>query len=235
MTDGDGLPASLGLKVLLDLERGLALDDLRERVGNYAVETGYDSSLNILRERVGAALDLGNADHRAAVLSWLRQWGCRHLNRASEGTSSAALLTWAQTWEPRLPDRERLITELATETVTTLAVACARLSETVAGTRRLANRAGPVHFGPTAAAKAMHILRPNACLPWDDPIRDGLGMGGNDAAYRGYLQLTARALTGIAERAGVAIGDLPGLVGRPESSPPKLIDEYLWMRITRDR
>jgi hypothetical protein len=79
----------------------------------------------------------------------------------------------------------------------------------------------------------MYALRPNACAPWDDPIRHALGLGRNDAAYRLYLQLIALALTKTANRAGVAIVDLPSLVGRPESSPPKLIDEYLWMRITR--
>jgi hypothetical protein len=79
----------------------------------------------------------------------------------------------------------------------------------------------------------MYALRPNACAPWDVPIRYGLGIGENDAAYRAYLQLIARALTKTSERAEVAVEDLPALVKRPESSPPKLIDEYLWMRITR--
>ena len=55
----------------------------------------------------------------------------------------------------------------------------------------------------------------------------------NDAAYRSYLQLVGHALVKTADRAGVAVEKLPTLVGRPDSSPPKLIDEYLWMRITR--
>jgi hypothetical protein len=233
MTHGDVLAPSLGLEVLLDLERGLALDDLRERLGDYATATGYDESLNILMHRTGAALDLGNVDHRTAVLTWLRQWGCRHLNHASETTSAAALLAWAQTWVPQLPNPTRVLTELSTEEMITVAVACGHLSTAVAGARRLATRDDPVTFGPTAAAKTMYALRPNACAPWDDPIRHGLGMGRNDAAYRAYLQLIALALTKTADRVGVAIEDLPARVGRAKSSPPKLIDEYLWMRITR--
>jgi hypothetical protein len=133
----------------------------------------------------------------------------------------------------QLPDLTRVLTELSTDDITTVAVACAHLSEAVAGERRLATRDGRVSFGPTATAKTMYALRPNVCAPWDDPIRRGLGMGGNDAAYRAYLQLIALALTKTADRASVAMQDLSALVGRPESSPPKLIDEYLWMRITR--
>ncbi len=182
---------STGLKVVLDLERGLDLDDLRERVSNYAIATDYDDSLAILKHHVGAALDLGNADHRKAVLAWLRQWGCRHLNLASEPTSAAALLAWAQRWSPQLPDASLRLAELSTDHIQILAVAFAHLSETVAGTRRLATGDAQVTFGPTAAAKTMYALRPNACAPWDDPIRKGLGMGGNDAAYRAYLRLIA--------------------------------------------
>jgi hypothetical protein len=88
---------------VLDLERGLALDDLRERVRKYEIETGFDSRLIMLKRRIGPALELANADHRAAVLAWLRQWGCRHLNRASEAISAAVLLAWSQKWVPHLP------------------------------------------------------------------------------------------------------------------------------------
>lgn len=72
-----------------------------------------------------------------------------------------------------------------------------------------------------------------AGAPWDRPIRYRLGLSENDAAYRSYLHLVARGLARTAERAGVAVEELPALVGRPESSPPELIDEYLWMRVTR--
>ncbi len=229
----DVLQSSLGLTVVLDLERGLALDDLRERVTAYATATDYDDSLVTLKASTGTELDLAKADHRTALLTWLRQWGCRHLNLASEATSAAALDVWAHRWVPRLPDPKRMLTELSIDDLTTVAVSFAHLSEAVAGIRRLGSREANVTFGPTAAAKTMYALRPNACAPWDDPIRDGLGVGRNDAAYRTYLQLIARALTGTAAQAGVPIADLPRHVGRLDSSPPKLIDEYLWMRITR--
>jgi hypothetical protein len=126
-----------------------------------------------------------------------------------------------------------MLTDLPIDDLTSVAVAFVRLSETVAGVRRLATRATNVTFGPTAAAKTMYALRPNACAPWDDPIRHGLVIGRNDAAYLAYLSLIARALTRISDQAGVAVADLPRHLGRPESSPPKLMDEYLSMRVTR--
>lgn len=190
-------------------------------------------SLTILKDRTGTAVDLRNADHRTAVLTWLRQWGCRHLNLASDAVASEALRAWADTWLPHLPERDQALTELPAEDMTRIAVAYAHLSESVAGYRRLASGDRPVTFGPTAAPKTMYVIRPDSCLPWDEPIREGIGLGRNDAAYRGYLQLVARALKMLSERSGVEVADLPQQVGRPASRPPKLIDEYLWMRITR--
>lgn len=233
MTDVDALAMSPGLRVVLDMERGLDLEDLRQRVGDYATATGYDASLSTLRERTGGVVDLANNDHRTAVLAWLRQWGCRHLSLASDATSNDALRHWSQTWAPRLPGPTVMLSELSADEVAAAAVAFGQLSEAVAGARRLATGDGVVTFGPTAAAKTLYALRPNACAPWDEPIRNGLRIGSNDAAYRTYLQLIARALTATAARAGVAVEELPARVGRPDSSPPKLIDEYLWMRITR--
>ena len=90
----EALAPSGGLRVVLDLENGLELEDLRERVRTYAISAVYDGSLKIFRRHVGVALVLEKADHRAAVLAWLRQWGCRGLDLASEATSAEALLTW---------------------------------------------------------------------------------------------------------------------------------------------
>jgi hypothetical protein len=227
------LAGSRGLSAVLDLERGLDLADLREHAGKYAIASAYDGSLLRLKHRIGAALELEKADHRSALLTWLRQWGCRHLNRASEATSAAALHAWADAWVPLLPAPGHSLADLSADDTVTLAVAYGQLAGTVAGERRLAKGPARVTFGPTAAAKTMYALRPGSCAPWDDPIRHALGMAGNDAAYRWYLQLIAQALTKTAGRAGVAAVDLPSLAGRPGSSPPKLIDEYLWMRITR--
>ena len=57
-----------GWGAVLDLERGLDLDDLRHRVGRYATATDYDGSLRIFKRRIGAAFDLGKPDHPSELL-----------------------------------------------------------------------------------------------------------------------------------------------------------------------
>jgi hypothetical protein len=88
-----------------------------------------------------------------------------------------------------------------------------------------------VTCGPTAAAKVLFILRPNVSPPWDEAIRTRYG---DDAAgYHRYLSGVADQLRSLANGAAVSVSDLPALVGRPASSPAKLIDEYNWVVISK--
>ena len=43
------------------------------------------------------------------------------------------------------------------------------------------------------------------------------------------------ALAGLSHRAGVSVSGLPVLLGRPDSSPARIVDEYLWMKLTHER
>ena len=91
-------------------------------------------------------------------------------------------------------------------------------------------------FGDTAAAKALYALRPRALPPWDEPIRRVFGGGRHDGpGYARYRGGCADALRGMARRVGVDVDDLPVLAGRPSSTPARVIDEFLWVRITRGR
>ncbi len=78
----------------------------------------------------------------------------------------------------------------------------------------------------------MFAIRPRAFPPWDAQIRDAFGWraGGGDV-YAQLLRLSAAALDGLARRLAVPVSDLPAVLGRPASSPPKLVDEYLLIRI----
>jgi hypothetical protein len=90
-----------------------------------------------------------------------------------------------------------------------------------------------VTFGPTGAAKTLFALRPNAIPPWDEPIRCSVRATGDMGSFRVYLTNIARQVRSLADEAGVAVESLPMLVDRPESSPPKLIDEYNWIVVTK--
>jgi hypothetical protein len=47
------------------------------------------------------------------------------------------------------------------------------------------------------------------------------------------LTEVASTLRELAAEAGIPVGGLPELVGRPNSSPPKLVDEYNWVVMTK--
>lgn len=78
------------------------------------------------------------------------------------------------------------------------------------------------------AAKTLFALRPSLCAPWDDYTLSQLGFDRSAASYSSYLRHVLSQLQAAAAQAGVSIAELPALVGRPDSTPPKLIDEYYW-------
>jgi hypothetical protein len=90
----------------------------------------------MLKRRIGVALELEKPDHQSALLRWLRQWGCRHLSRASDPTASAALRTWAEEWVPLLPQSGKTLADLSRDDIMAVAVAYGQLADTVAGQRR---------------------------------------------------------------------------------------------------
>jgi hypothetical protein len=200
----------------------------------YGTIAGADRSTARLRAMTGDALDLTRNGHRVALLDWLREWGCRHLRVADSSLSSRALAEWWTRWEASLPEPGRPLVDLSRRQQVTAAEAFGELAAAPAAVRSsLAHRVS-VSFGQTAAAKALFAIRPLAFPPWDEPIRTALRLRGS-AGYRSYLEQVARALIELSARLGIEVEALPSALGRPASSPPKLVDEYLWMRVSRNR
>jgi hypothetical protein len=185
------------------------------------------------RAVTGGTADLSDPDHRDALLRWLRRWGCRHLRRDDNALASEALREWATGWEARLPAPGVTLDRLGAEELDTLAAAYGALAGLAAGFRAGRREPIAVRFGATAAAKALYVLRPDACPPWDEPIRAHHGWDGSAASYRAALSRASAELAEAAESAGVAVADLPALIGRPGSSPARLVDEHDWVRATR--
>jgi len=218
---------------LQELATALTLEQVAEYLRAYEEITGYDVRLEQLRERVDRSLNLEDEAHRAAVIDWLRGWGCRHLRRKDEHVTSAALLAWSRETGGKLPHPEHDLVALSGDQLAGAAEAYNGLCDRPAAARTRESGDVVVTFGPTATAKLLFALRPRAFLPWDEPIRTALGFGGHGLAYRRYLEAASSALRGLAERAGIGVADLPARVGRPGSTPAKIVDEYLWARITR--
>jgi hypothetical protein len=231
--DGDGLPE--GARVLEELGTTTGREELAGWLAEFGQEARVDSASRRLAERTGDQIDLGIEDHRLALISWLRAWGCRHLRRADTAMTSDALRGW---WDERgsgLPGDQDSLTGLDEEGLLFAGEAYEALRDQPAARRSVKDTEVVVSFGDTAAAKALYALRPRVFPPWDELIRVSFGRPGGGAAYLRLLRLSAAALDGLARRLGVPVGDLPEVLGRPASTPPKLIDELLFVRVGHGR
>jgi len=223
-----------GQQLLVELRDRSSRVDLAIALRTYAAISGYDSSLEALRVATKGGVDLTVPGHRDALLVWLRAWGCRHLRRTDNERSSTVLANWWLEYSGALPPIAVDLTSLKASQLDRAARACSALARTPAAGRTVRAQDLDVVFGNTAAAKTLFALRPEACPPWDEPIRLSFGWHSFDESYyRHYLELVADALLGLAWRLHVSVSEVPRLLGRPTSTPAKLVDEYLRMRITR--
>lgn len=231
-TEGAGLPR--GEEALRELRDTMRIEDLKRYVRDYAAVAGYDAALREFRSTTGPSLDLGNRYHALALLHWLRRWGCRHLRKEDAEYSADALQSWWGQWVSSLPSREANMTT-GIRAMSDVAVAYGSLASTHAAHRRYGEREVDVRMGDTAAAKTLFALRPAIFPPWDEPIRLAFAAPAFDGgSYARFLRLAADALDGAARRFGVEVHSLPDVLERPSSTPAKLVDEYLWTRITRN-
>jgi hypothetical protein len=201
----------------------------------YGPFSGQDRRLNELRERVGASLDPWHPEHRTALFQWLNRWGCRQFARQHHSTTaSESLVTWAESWLGKLPGPPTHLTDLSPSDLDLCADAYDALRISLASHRTLEDgRVTPVTYGPAGAAKTLFALRPNVFPPWDEEIRDRLHFSKDRTGFRRYLTDVVNTLRELSSEADLPIAALPQLVGRPNSSPPKLVDEYNWVFWTK--
>jgi hypothetical protein len=190
-----------------------------------------DAASRRLRDVTGGRVDLSVEAHRVAAIDWLRSWGCRHLRRADTARTAEALWTWWAAWGAQFPPDQAILTGLDEAALTSAGLAYDALRAAPAARRRARDGEVDVAFGDTATAKLMFAIRPQVFPPWDEPIRLAFGKPGGGAAYVRLLRLSAAALDGLARRLGVPVDELPEVLGRPGSTPPKLVDEFLWIRL----
>lgn len=134
-----------------------------------------------------------------------------------------------------MPSESVLLTDLSPAEIRLCAAAYDALHRETASFKTRNGRSFPVTFGSTGAAKTLFALCPNVFLPWDGPFRGHQEVSGDLESFRVYLTDVTEQLRLLASEAGAPVSALPTLVGRPDSSPPKLIDEYNWVTITKGR
>lgn len=202
----------------------------------YSQLTGDDNSYLLFLRVTKGSPDLSNPKHRKALLVWLSQWGCRQFALQYHEHASGELLSWHNEYSPILFPRNRNLWELTEPELDSVGAAYESLSNQTASYRTRNGKAFPVSVGPTGAAKILFAVRPRALLPWDGSIRESLGYGKSQASYLSYLRNVKSTLGELAtscERNGFQMVDLPQQLGRPNSTVPKLIDEYHWVTKTK--
>ena len=224
----------LGVVVLDDLRANMSVADIAQNLADFGPATP-DGATRRLHAATGGHVDLSDPAHRLAAITWLRAWGCRHLRRADTPLTDEALRTWWTTWNGSLPGDRATLTALVEADLVAAGRAYAALRATPAARRSVQGTDLDVAFGDTATAKLLFAIRPLAFPPWDEAIRKAFGKPGGSDAYVRMLRLSAAALEGLAGRLAVPVGELPQILGRPESTPPKIVDEFLLIRIAKSR
>lgn len=199
------------------------LAGLREAAVVFNGFAGVDVSWQRLLVDIGSGWNLGKAAHRVLLLRWLNSWGCRirYPRPGEPAPFDTGIKAWWRTWRSALPTTS--LAELSDRDVDRVADAYAALSAMPAAAGR--------QLGPTAAAKALFALRPEAIMPWDAAIATRLHGGRDRAAFHRHQALGRTWARCVVAEAGSADA-VADLVGRPGMSLAKILDEYLYVTIT---
>lgn len=202
--------------------------------GCYVYSRGYDEAYERFLAGTAPALDLNNEQHRMALLEWLRKWGCRQFKKDDDLEASGEIKSWHAKHGSFIPASETLLS-LDNDRLDSVEAAYADLVNRTASYRRRGQKQIRVTIGPAGTAKILFAFRPNALMPWDDPIREKFGWDGSAGSYRKHLAMAKRQLLELEPTCtilGFGLSELPSRLCRPQSSLVKMIDEYLWVTVT---
>ena len=198
--------------------------------------TPFNRSLGRLDEATGNSIDLTNREHCLSLLKWLNDWGCRNLPKDQHDMASDSILEWYQLDGVSLFTNEKPLWQLEDGELGVVAQAYGSLKDKMGAWRIRGGRERQVHIGPTAASKILFAIRPKALMPWDDAMRAAFKCDGSPESYFGYL-IEIRNLTlhigALCRNKGFRIDDLPQTLGRPDSTVLALVNEYIWVTVTR--
>lgn len=191
---------------------------------------GRDRAYDELRQELGENPDFASDAQQESLLRFLNKWGCRI---KKDGFPKENLQTWVS--NSRLPGTDKDIRSLTDSEREHVAQS---YDEALV-------KIGP-RFKDTAAAKTLHAIRPRSLPMWDQKIKDWFlknhasgetsqcTTGQTYAAFIRHVAGELSTLEADANRLGHSLADIPQLVGKPDYSLVKLVDEYYWMTITSD-
>lgn len=203
----------------------------------YGLITKNDEAYIQLLQTTNGVIELNNLGHRHALLKWLNHWGCRQFAREYHDLAQRELLVWYNQYSNILFPYEKNIWELNDEDNLVIRQLFESLFNRTASIQRRGNHEIIKRFGAIGAAKILFAIRPKCFLPWDNSILDAFDYDKSPDSYIHYIEevkSNLQTIKIICEQNEFTLKDLPQKLGRPNSSIPKLIDEYFWMTITQN-
>lgn len=199
--------------------------------------TPYNASLDVFRSATGGRLDLATTAHCDAAVAWLNDWGCRHLSRGQHAVASDSIREWYEAHNAGLFTDVKPLWQLEDGELKTAARAYGDLKDRPGALRVGGGRRREVRIGPTAASKILFAIRLKALMPWDYAMRLHFKCDGSADSYFKYLaeikHLTSH-IGNLCRDKGFQIDDLPEELGRPDSTVLALVNEYIWVTVTRE-
>lgn len=198
--------------------------------------TDYDRSYFDFLAKVDHDLDLTDTDHRQALITWLNQWGCRQFSRECHELASNEIFQWYLDCKDMLPEKDTDLHLMSSHEIELVSKAFAKLAGKTACHKTRGSKTVSVTIGPTGAAKILFALRPNSLVPWDEPIRAELKLDASGRSYSRFLSDIKGKLCELESQCktqGFSLHDLPTQLNRPDSTTPKLIDEFYWVTFTK--
>jgi len=200
----------------------------------YKIVSKDDYSYEQFRQSTEDSPDLCKQEHRNALLEFLNKYGCRHITKDShEKIASKKIVDWYKEYYGKLPQKRERLWDLEDEKLKSFDEIHINLSKLVVACRRDETN---VQMGLVGAAKMLFAIRPNVFPPWDNAIREELKDSYSVKSYADYLQYVKKVILNLEEICNIHninIDNLPQNLDRPKSTVAKLIDEYLWVTITK--
>jgi hypothetical protein len=202
----------------------------------YDALTPFNISLRHLRESTASSINLSDSAHRASLLNWLNDWGCRHLSKESHHIASSAILDWHNQEGVKLFSADKPLWELSDREITIVSNAYGALKARIGACPTRGDQELQISIGPTAASKILFAIRPAALMPWDEAMRKEFGCDGSSESYFKFLveiKELADKIRELCKTNGFNILELPHKINRDSSTVLELINEYIWVTVTR--
>jgi len=213
------------------------LCDLALACSMYDSLTPFNTSLRLLKKSFTIdGIDLSNPAQRASLLKWLNKWGCRHLSKKNHDIASSAILDWHNQGGTKLFQKEKALWELDNQEMARVVAAYGSLKDRTGACPTRGGKRLQIDIGPTAASKILFAVRPEALMPWDEAMRNEFSCDGSKESYFKFL-VEIRKLTfkigELCKANDFDISELPHKMNRVGSTVLELINEYVWVTVTR--